>query len=149
MNGIETSSLSSAIAKWCELCFGSGLSGLALSAPRWATWLVIFWNAFWPLSLKSKVTIGSLPPRWSKFCSGFLMSVPESPGSSRMIQKAVRGRRRRRCGLLVAQDEHAGLDLDDLGARLLGVARGPRAPPRADSSGRPLLNGFLETLSKA
>ena len=88
MNGIETSSLSSAIAKWWELCCGSGLSGLALSAPRWATWLVILWNAFWPLSLKSKVTIGSLPPRWSKFCSGFLMSVPERPGSSRMIQKA-------------------------------------------------------------
>ena len=120
MNGIETSSLSSAIAKWCELCSGSGLSGLALSAPRWATWLVICWNALWPLSLKSKVTIGSLPPRWSKFCSGFLMSVPERPGSSRMIQKRV-GVRRVAVGLLVAQDEHAGLDLDDLRARLLGV----------------------------
>ncbi len=35
------------------------------------------------------MTIGSLPPAWSsKFCSGFLMSVPERPGSSRMIQKA-------------------------------------------------------------
>ena len=62
MDGIETSSLSSAIAKCCELASGSGLSGLALSAPRWATSLVILWNAFWPLSLKSKVTIGSLPP---------------------------------------------------------------------------------------
>ena len=86
MYGAETSSLSSAIAKCWEFCSGSGLSGLALSAPRWATVAVIFWNALRPLSEKSKVTFGSLPARWSKFCSGFLMSVPERPGLSRMIQ---------------------------------------------------------------
>ena len=86
MSGTETSSLSSAIAKCWEFDSGSGFSGLALSAPRWATARVISWNALRPLSVNSKVTIGSLPPRWSKFCSGFLMSVPERPGSSRMIQ---------------------------------------------------------------
>jgi len=86
ISGVETSWLSSAIAKCCELDSGSGLSGLALSAPRCATVAVIFWNALRPLSEKSKVTFGSLPARWSKFCSGFLMSVPERPGLSRMIQ---------------------------------------------------------------
>ena len=51
--------------------------------------------------------------------------------------------------LLVAQDEHARLDLDDLRARLLGVAEALERRLACDSSGRPLLNGFLETLSKA
>ena len=59
MYGAETSSLSSAIAKCCEVWIGGPPS--ALSAPRWATLRVIAWNALRPLSVKLKVTIGSLP----------------------------------------------------------------------------------------
>ena len=59
MYGAETSSLSSAIAKCCDVWSGSPPS--ALSAPRSATRRVIAWNALRPLSVKLKVTIGSLP----------------------------------------------------------------------------------------
>ena len=60
--------------------------GSALSTPRWAISAVIRLNALRPLSVKSNVTIGSFV-RWSKFCSGFLMSVPESAGLSWITQK--------------------------------------------------------------
>ncbi len=84
MYGAEISSSSSTIAKcWEAFC---GLSvGSALSTPRWAISAVMSLNAVRPLSVKLKVTTG-----WrvsSKFCSGFLMSVPESAGLSWMTQK--------------------------------------------------------------
>ena len=56
---------------------------------------------------------------WSKFCSGFLMSVPRQARAVLDDPPAVRIGDRRRSGLLLAQDEHAGRDLDDLARRLL------------------------------
>ena len=91
-------------------------AGCALSAPRWAIARVIVWNALRPLSVKSNVTIGSLPPCWSKFCSGFLMSVPVRPGSSRSTQQRSGRGAGRRAAFSSRSDEHARLDLDDLGA---------------------------------
>ena len=85
MVGAETSSSSSTIAKCCEPAFGF-VPGSALSCPRCAISRVMSWNASRPSSVKPKVTIGSLPPCWSKFCSGFVMSVPESAGLSWMTQ---------------------------------------------------------------
>ena len=54
--------------------------------PRWAIARVVFCHCERPLSVKSKVTIGwPVPPApLSKFCSGFLMSVPLSAGLSCM-----------------------------------------------------------------
>ena len=122
MNGIETSSLSSAIAKWCELAIGSGLSGLALSAPRWATSLVICLERL--LALVAEVEGDD------RLVAGPLVEVLLGVLDVRARQawvvaddpEPVRGRRRR-AGLLVAQHEHAGLNLDDLGALLLRVAQ--------------------------
>ena len=54
----------------------------ALSRPRWAIARVISWNASRPRSVNLKVTIGSLPNRWSTSCSGLRMSVPDSAGLS-------------------------------------------------------------------
>ena len=56
----------------------------ALSWPRWAICLVTRCQVSRPLSVNSNVTIGApVPPApWSKFCSGFLMSVPSSATSS-------------------------------------------------------------------
>ncbi len=85
MYGAETSSLSRAIAKCCDVWSGS--PPRALSAPRCATRRVIAWNASRPLSVKLKVTIGSLPMVVSKLCSGSLMSVPERPGRSWMTHQ--------------------------------------------------------------
>ena len=91
ISGAETSSSSSTIAKCCEAFPGSS-PGSELSAPRWAISAVILANAARPLSVKLKVTIGSWPPVVeSKFCSGSLMSVPESAGLSSMIQNRSGG----------------------------------------------------------
>ena len=83
MCGAEISSSSSTIAKCWEAFDGMSV-GSALSTPRWEISRVMSWNAVRPLSVKLKVTTG-----WrvsSKFCSGFLMSVPESAGLSWMTQ---------------------------------------------------------------
>ena len=85
MYGAEISSLSSAIAKCCEVWIGAWPS--ALSAPRWATLRVIAWNALRPLSVKLKVTMGWLLTPWSKLCSGLRISVPERPGRSWMTHQ--------------------------------------------------------------
>ena len=86
MYGVEISSLSSRIAKWCEAAIGFCRPPLsaALSAPRWAISRVVSANALRPLSLNSIVTIGWPPVPPSKFCSGFLMSVPLRTGLSLM-----------------------------------------------------------------
>ena len=83
MYGAETSSSSSTIAKCWEPLIGLS-PGSALSSPRSAMFCVIRWNASRPLSVKSNVTIGSRAS--SKFCSGFLMSVPDSAGLSSITQ---------------------------------------------------------------
>ena len=84
MYGVEISSLSSRIAKWCEAPCGFCRPPLiaALSAPRCAIFRVVSANALRPLSLNSIVTIGGPPVPFSKFCSGFLMSEPPSTGLS-------------------------------------------------------------------
>ncbi len=122
-----------------------------MSTPRWAIRVVMSWNALRPLSVKSNVTIGSPPPRWSKFCSGFLMSVPESAGLSWMIhQRSGAGG----ClpfadlALLVAHDEDPDGDLEDLGVR--AVLRGLRSASAAALLWKvwPLSSGCLEILLK-
>ena len=84
MYGVEISSLSSRIAKWCEAAIGFWRPPLsaALSAPRWAISRVVWANASRPLSVNSIVTIGAPPVPFSKFCSGFLISLPERTGLS-------------------------------------------------------------------
>jgi hypothetical protein len=47
MYGIEMSSVSSRIAKWCEDSIGDW-PGNALSAPRWAMARVVSWKAAGP-----------------------------------------------------------------------------------------------------
>ena len=123
INGADTSSSSSAIAKCCEVSSGSWPN--ALSTPRSATRRVMAWNASRPWSVKLKLTIGWLPTVWSKLCSGLLMSVPERPGRSWTThQRSGFGASGVRA--LLAQDEDAGGDLDDLGVR--------RAPSRSSAS---------------
>ena len=89
MYGVEISSLSSRIAKWCDAPIGSCRPPLiaALSAPRWAIRRVVSANALRPLSEKSIVTIGGPPAPFSKFCSGFLMSEPLRTGLSLMTHQ--------------------------------------------------------------
>ena len=84
MYGVEMSSLSSRIAKWCEAAIGFWRPPLsaALSAPRWAISRVVWANASRPLSENSIVTIGAPPAPFSKFCSGFLISLPLRTGLS-------------------------------------------------------------------
>jgi hypothetical protein len=80
MYGVETSSSSSTIAKWWDVEIESA-APRALSEPRWAMLRVVSWNSRLPLFVNSMVTMGKLSV-WLKFCSGFLMSVPESAGLS-------------------------------------------------------------------
>ena len=83
MYGTEMSSLSRTIAKcWNADCGSPPKNWLC---PRWAISRVVSCHALPPLSVKSNVTFGApVPPApLSKFCSGFLMSVPLSAGSSR------------------------------------------------------------------
>ena len=89
MYGVEISSLSSRIAKWCDAPIGSCRPPLiaALSAPRWAIRRVVSANALRPLSEKSIVTIGGPPAPFSKVCSGFLMSEPLRTGLSLMTHQ--------------------------------------------------------------
>jgi hypothetical protein len=69
------------IAKRWNACSFGVPGGSRIRDPRSASRLVALANAWRPLSVKSIVTMGSLV-RWSKFCSGFLMSEPESSESS-------------------------------------------------------------------
>jgi len=58
MNGRDTTFWSSTIAKvWKE--FSTGCPGTCFSCPRCASRFVTVWNALRPLSVNSKVTIGS------------------------------------------------------------------------------------------
>ena len=57
-----------------------------ISEPRWAIRLVTRANASRPLSVNSIVTMGSWV-FWSMFCSGFLMSEPDSSESSSSTKK--------------------------------------------------------------
>ena len=84
MYGVEISSLSSRIAKWCEAAIGFCRPPLrtALSWPRCAISRVVSANASRPWSVNSIVTIGGPPVPFSKFCSGFLISLPERTGLS-------------------------------------------------------------------
>ncbi len=123
------------------------MSGLALSAPRWATVPVIFWNALRPLSEKSKVTFGSLPARWSKFCSGFLMSVPERPGLSRMIQNES-GSGAVGEGFSPRSTSTPGLT-SMTSAFSFCAAVSPSSASAFDAPGMPLAYGFFVTLSNA
>ena len=123
MYGAETSSLSSTIAKCCEASIGlppKRVVGAALGdlARR------VAWNALRPLSVKSKVTIGCVAAgAVSKFCSGFLMSVPVS----------------------------AGLVLDDPPAVGLGCALGgaPRRAGRAMPCGTSTTSAFGPSVSSS
>ncbi len=83
MYGAEMTSPSRTIAKcWNADCGSPPKNWLC---PRWAISRVVSCHAFRPESLNSKVTFGApVPPApLSKFCSGFLMSLPLSEGSSR------------------------------------------------------------------
>ena len=87
MYGALMISLSSTIAKcWKAAC---GEPPKLFSVPRWTIPRVVSSQILRPLSVKSKVTFGApVPPGlWSKFCSGFLMSVPLSAGWSRSTKK--------------------------------------------------------------
>ena len=77
----ETILLSSVIANRCRAASRSEPGGRMISDPRWAIRLVTRANPSRPLSVNSIVTMGSWVC-WSKFCSGFLMSVPDSSESS-------------------------------------------------------------------
>ncbi len=82
----ETILLSSVIAKRCRAASRSVPGGRMISDPRCAIRLVTRANASRPLSVNSIVTMGSWVC-WSKFCSGFLMSVPDSSESSSSTKK--------------------------------------------------------------
>src|SRR5204863_2137196 len=55
--------------------------GGAVAEPRWEILRVTSWNALCPSPVKSKVTFGWFEI-WSKFCSGFVISVPLRAGRS-------------------------------------------------------------------
>ena len=122
MNGIETSSLSSAIAKWCELCdrvgvervgvVGAALGDLARDLLERLLALVA------EVEGDDRLVAGPLV----EVLLGVLDVRAREPGVVADDPEPVRGRRLR-AALLVAQDEHAGLDLEHLGARLLRVAQ--------------------------
>ena len=82
----ETILLSSVIAKRWSAASRSEPGGRMISDPRWAIRLVTRAKASRPLSVNSIVTMGSWVC-WSKFCSGFLMSVPDSSESSSSTKK--------------------------------------------------------------
>src|SRR5436190_13112088 len=85
MIGLEKTWLSSTIAKCCEYWSAwvelNEVPGGAVALPRLAIVRVTSWNAVRPASVKSKVTFGWLVVG-SKFCCGFLMSVPPRAGRS-------------------------------------------------------------------
>ena len=70
---------------------------IACAWPRWAIWRVTSWKASRPLSVKPKVTFGSLNSPDS--CFGSVMSVPESAGSSLSAYQPGFGGLRRPCRL--------------------------------------------------
>ena len=82
----ETILLSSVIANRCSAASRSEPGGRMISDPRWAIRLVTRAKASRPLSVNSIVTMGSWV-FWSTFCSGFLMSVPDSSESSSSTKK--------------------------------------------------------------
>ena len=102
---------------------------------------VISWNALRPLSVKSNVTIGPPPPLLVEVLLGVL---DVGAGQRRVVlddPPAVRGRRLLAVladrALLVADDEDADGDLEDLGVLALLRRRARRAPPsRSGTSGR-------------
>ena len=118
MYGTEISSLSSTIAKCWKAVAGSAAGNVLLAAlGDLARGLL---PVLRPLPVKSKVTFGwPVPPApLSKFCSGFLMSVPRSAGSSlRTYQRVGLRLGLSLSALLGADDDGARRDLDDLGAR--------------------------------
>ena len=77
----ETIWLSSVIAKRWNAASGGSPGALIWLAPRSAIRLVTAANRFRPSSVNSIVTIGSCV-FGSVFCSGFLMSDPDSSESS-------------------------------------------------------------------
>ena len=85
MYGVETSSLSSTIAKCWRLSARVGRRERVVRAALGDARVIVL-ERLAALVVKSNVTIGWLPACWSKFCSGFLMSVPDSAGLSRMTQ---------------------------------------------------------------
>ena len=115
MIGRVTTWLSRTTPKCCEYCSAPAAlvpaPAAAVAAPRCAILRVISWNADWPLSVKSKVTLGWFVTG-SKFCLGLVMSVPESAGrSSSTILRGV--------GLLLeglGDGRVVGLRLDHHGA---------------------------------
>jgi hypothetical protein len=85
MIGWVTIWLSRTTEKCCEYCSAAAelkVPGGAVALPRSAIVRVTSSNAVRPVSVKSNVTLGWLVVG-SKFCSGFVMSVPESAGRSR------------------------------------------------------------------
>ena len=91
MIGRVTTSLSRTIEKWseyCEACSAETTPGGASARPRSAMFLVTSSNFGRPSSVKSKVTFGRPEPCCSKFCSGFVMSKPESAGRSRRTKNS-------------------------------------------------------------
>ena len=102
MYGAETSSLSSTIAK-CWERLDADRRRSELSWPRWAILRVMSWNALRPLLGEVEGDDRLVADCWSKLCSGFLMSVPESAGRSRTTHQrsgaaAVRARPSGRAG---------------------------------------------------
>src|ERR671925_1711293 len=84
MIGCVTTWLSRTTEKCCEYCSADAdpiAPGGAVAWPRSAIFAVTVWKASRPLSVKSKVTLGWLVVG-SKFCSGFVISLPESAGRS-------------------------------------------------------------------
>ena len=89
--GTEISSLSSAMAKcWLD---ASPWAPSENSCPRWESLRVNFDHTPAPWPVKSKVTLGwpLSPGPLSKFCSGFLMSVPPRIGWSASTYQAAGG----------------------------------------------------------
>ena len=156
MYGVEISSLSSRIAKWCEASIGFCRPPLraALSWPRCAISRVVLANASRPLSVNSIVTIGGPPAPFSKFCSGFLMSLPERTGLSLSTHHWSTSPRSR-CSpvalVLGADDDDALGHLEDLrvGDRRLWSARLSLEVLLALGRDARRCSGALESLSKA
>ena len=116
MIGRVLTSLSRTTAKWPESAAAcSALTGpIACAWPRWAIWRVTSWKASRPLSVKPKVTFGSLFCPYS--CFGSVMSVPESAGLSLQREPAGLGGLVDLAGFVrrvFGDEDRAGRDFDD------------------------------------